>query len=94
MYTIIILCLLCAVEFGLFYLKWSEIEEYVEIGDKITKVTGLANTKSYGKFVMVIGGFLKVGKYIMMIVVPVIFVVNLIVSAILGSIISLVVSLF
>ena len=88
MYTTIILLLLCAVQAGLFYWKWSEIEDYREIGKDVATVTGLDKNKKYSTFVRIAGKFLKVGKYVLFILIPIVFIINLIVASILGTILS------
>jgi len=88
MYTTIILLLLCAVEAGLFYWKYSEIQEYADLGKGIAKVTGADKTKHYGTFIKIASKFMAVGKIILIVLIPIIFIVNWIVAAILGTILS------
>ena len=80
--------LLCAVEAGLFYWKWSEIEEYREIGQDIAIATGLEKHRKYGAFVRIAGKFLIVGKYVLIVLIPIVFIINLIIATILGTILS------
>lgn len=89
MYTTIILLLLCAVEAGLFYWKWSEIQEYRELGKDVAIATGLEKNGKYSAFIRIAGKALGVEKYLLIILIPVIFIVNLIIASILGTILSL-----
>jgi len=90
MYITIILLLLCAVEIGLFYWKWSEIEEYREIGADVAIATGADKHRRYSAFVRIAGRLLKVGKYLLIVLIPIIFIINLIVATILGTILNLI----
>ena len=88
MYTLIILLLLCAVEAGLFYWKYSEIQEYADLGKGVAKITGADKTKHYGMFIKIASKFLSIGKVVLIVLIPFIFIINCIVAAILGTILS------
>jgi len=88
MYTLIILLLLCAVEAGLFYWKYNEIQEYADLGKGVAKITGVDKAKHYGIFIKIASKFLAVGKIILIVLVPIIFIINWIVAGILGTILS------
>lgn len=90
MYTSIILLLLCAVEAGFIYWKWSEIEEYRELGKDVAIATGLDKNRRYSAFVRIAGKLTAIGKYILIALIPVLFIINLIIAAILGTILSLI----
>ena len=92
MYTFIILLLICASQGGFFYWKWSEIQEYRGIGKDVAAVTGLDNNKRYSAFIRIAGRILGLAKYLLFILVPVIFVVDFIVALVLGSILHLIIS--
>jgi len=88
MYTLIILLLLCIIEFGLVYWKYSEIKEYIEISQDVAAITGLDKTKRYSDFVRTVGQLLSFGSYVFWIVIPIAFIINLIIASILGAILS------
>lgn len=88
MYTLIILLLLCAVEAGLFYWKYSEIQEYREIGQGVAEITGIDKNKKYSAFVKIAGKIIKASSFLLWIIIPVLFIANLIVASILGTILS------
>lgn len=90
MFTFIILILLCAIQAGFVYWKWSEIQDVQDVGKSVAGVTGLDKNKKYGAVIKFLGKILKVGKYVLMILIPILFIINLIVSAILGTILSLI----
>ena len=91
MYITIILVLLCAVEFGVVYMKYSDIQDYREIGKDVAIVTGVDKNRRYSAFVRVAGKVLKMSSYLLWIIIPVIFVINLIVASILGTILSFII---
>lgn len=88
MYTLIILLFLCLVEAGLFYWKYSEIKDYAELGKGAVKITGIHKKKSYGTFVKISSKFISVGKIVLIVLIPILFIINLIVASILGTILS------
>ncbi len=88
MYTFIVLLFLCLVEVGLFYWKYSEIKDYAELGKGAVKITGVHKTKHYGTFVKISSKFISVGKIILIILIPIVFVINLVVASILGTILN------
>jgi len=88
MYTLIILLLLCAVEAGLFYWKYSEIQEYADLGKGIAKITGADKTRHYGVFTKIAAKLLSIGKVVLIILIPVVFLINLAIASILGTILS------
>jgi hypothetical protein len=88
MYTFIILLVLCAAQAGLFYWKYSEIQEYADLGKGIAKITKADQTKQYGTFVKIASKLVSVGKIVLYVLIPVVFIINLIVASILGTILS------
>lgn len=88
MYTLIILLVLCAAEAGLFYWKYSEIQDYVDLGKGAARVTGADKHKHYGTFVKVASKFVSVGKVVLIVLIPIVFIINFIVASILGTILS------
>jgi hypothetical protein len=87
MITIVFL-VLCVVEFGLVYWKYSEIQEYAEIGQKVASVTGVDNNKHYSKFIKIAAKVFGLAKYLLFIAVPVLLFANWIAALILGSILN------
>jgi hypothetical protein len=88
MFTTIIFLLLCAAEFGICYWKWSEIEDYRNLGKDVAIATGIEKNRQYSAFVRIAGRVFGVAKYLLFILVPVLIIANLIIAAILGTILS------
>ena len=90
MWTFSIFLLLCLIEGVIVYMKWSEIEEYRELGKDVAIATGLEKNRRYSAFVRIAGKVVGVAKYLLIILVPVILIVNLIIAGVLGTILSLI----
>jgi hypothetical protein len=88
MYTTIIFLLLCLAEGGFVYWKWSEIEDYRNLGKDVAIATGVEKNRQYSAFIRIAGRVLGVAKYLLIILVPVLLIVNLIIASILGTILS------
>ena len=87
MITIVFL-LLCAIEAGLFYWKYSEIQEYRELGQDVAIATGVEKHRRYGAFIRIAGKILGFTKYLLIIIIPLLLLANWIVAIILGSILN------
>jgi len=88
MITIVFL-LLCAIEAGLFYWKYSEIQEYRELGQDVAIATGVEKHRRYGAFIRIAGKVLGFTKYFLIIIIPLLLLANWIVALVIGSILNI-----
>jgi len=87
MITIVFL-VLCAVELGIFYLKYNDIQDYKELGQDVAIATGVEKHRRYGAFIRIAGKILGFTKYLLIIIIPLLLLANWIVALILGSILN------
>jgi len=75
-------------------MKWSDIQDYKEIGEGVASITKLDKNKHYSKFVKIAGWVLKKFKVLLFIPAIILIFANLIASSILGTIVFFLVKLF
>ena len=89
MYILIIFTILTLVQSIFIYSKWSNIQDYRELGRDLADVSGLSRKQTYTKTIRVLGNVLSNFKTILIIPVGIILFLNLIVSLILGGLLSI-----
>jgi len=94
MYIFLIFIALCAIEFLFFWWKWSDIQDYREIGKDVASITGIDKNKKYSAFVKIASKFFGFFKVFIIIPVILLVIINFIASLILGGIIGVITLFF
>lgn len=94
MYSLMVFGVLTLIEFLFIWSKWSDIKDYQEMGKSVADFTGTSKKKVYTKSVTMIGNVLGNFKKLLLIPLGILLFVNMVVSIVLGSIISLIAYLF
>jgi len=97
MYTLIILTTLCLSQFLFVWWKWSEINDLKEIATDVVVVTGITKSDKYNKAKRIGTRLLLfIGRFKKLIIIPIVilFLINLVVSTILGIFVMLIVGMF
>lgn len=94
MYSLIVFGVLTLIEFLFIWSKWSDIKDYQEMGKGVADFTGASKKKVYTKSVTMIGNVLANFKKLLLIPLGILLFINLLVSIVLGSIISLIAYIF
>ena len=90
MFTTIIFLLLCLIEGVIFYLKWSQAQEYKEMTHDIAVATGVENNRKYKAAVRFMTKISGLGTIIMFVIGALLLFVNLIIALILGGILAVI----
>ncbi len=91
MYTLIIFIILTLVEGIYIWMKWDEIQEYKEIGQEVAKITKVDQDSRYQKVVQILGRLWNYAKPMFYALGVLLLIINLIVSLILGTILSFII---
>jgi hypothetical protein len=90
MYTFIVFLLLCALEGGFVYWKWSQYQEYKELAKDAAIATGVDGNRRYQAAVRFMGKLTGIGGFLMVILGIAMIFVNFIIALILGGILALI----
>lgn len=88
MYTTIIFFLLCLLEGGFIYWKWSQYEEYKEMAKDVAIATGIDANRKYQAAVRIISWLTGIGGILMIVLGVALLFVNIIIALILGGILA------
>lgn len=89
MYILIIFAILTLAQSIFIYSKWSNIQDYRELGQDLADVSGLSRKQAYTKTIRVLGNVLSNFKTVLIIPIGIILFLNLIVSLILGGLLAI-----
>lgn len=86
--TFIILLILCLLEALFIWIKWGDIKNYQSIGKGIANATGLDRAERYSMFIRGTAWLFSKFKVLLIIPAVILFIANLIVASILGTILN------
>lgn len=86
----IVFLVLTTVEAYIVWMKWSDVNDYADLGKDVSNLTGFDKKKAYSIIVKILSKINIAGRWVLIIIVPLLLLLNLIISLVLGGILELI----